>query len=223
MASDDGDGETPAAFDTEPDIDKIKRATPGEPFFADVGFHAVTLRRIDLERGDKTLAAWIRDAVRGLVAPDDDGEYPDRPADYTPTHDTPDAEVIERISAADASDCLAVRVEFPAVVLVAAWESGLADPLAQGIRRAVHIRLARIDRENVFRPTVTIEVPPEIATRARLKAEYTLVRKPDETYHNALRDVLLGLVEPQTRYVFEGDVIASFADDSSESEEENHA
>jgi hypothetical protein len=99
-------------------------------------------------------------------------------------------------------------------VLLAAHRSGLAGPLAEGVRRAAHVRLARIDRREEYRPPITIEVPPEVATRARLKAEYTLVRKPDETYHGALRDALLELVDPQTEYVVEGgDVIASWRDE----------
>jgi len=211
--------EKPADLDAEPDTEKVERATPGEPFFIDVGFRAVTLRRIDLERGDETLAAWIRDALQRIVAPDADRNYAGRPADYTPTHDTPDAELIERVSAADPGDCLAVRVEFPAAVLVAAWDSGIADPLAEGIRRAVSVRLSWVAQREALQPTVTVELPPEMATRARLKAEYNLVRKPDETYHNALRDALLGLVEPQTEYVVEsGDVIASFDDDTAPDE-----
>jgi len=209
------DPEKPADLDAELDIEKVERATPGEPFFLDVDFYAVTLQRIDLERGNETLAAWIRDALQGIVAPDADGDYVGRPADYTPTHDSPDGELIERVSAADPGDCLAVRVEFPAAILVAAWESGLADPLAEGIRRVASVRLAKIERRERLQPTVTVEVPPEIATRARLKAEYALVRKPDKNYHNALRDALLGLVEPQTEYVVEGgNVIASFDDDT---------
>lgn len=209
------DPENPADLDAEPDIEKVERATPGEPFIVDVGFYAVTLQRIDLERGDETLAAWIRDALQGVVAPDADGDYVGRPADYTPAHDSPDGELTERVSAADPGDCLAVRVELPAAVLVAAWESGLADPLAEGIRRTVTVRLSKIERRGRLQPSVTVEVPPKIATRARLKAEYTLVRKPDETYHNALRDALLGLVDPQTEYVVEsGDVIASFDTDT---------
>jgi hypothetical protein len=208
-----GDGTGPAALDAEPEREVVERAAPGEPFFVDVGFYAVTLRHIDFERGDETFAAWIRDSLQDVVAPDADGDYVGRQADYTPTHDTPDANIIERVTPAEPGDCIKVRVEFPAAVLVAAWESGIADPLAEGIRRTVSVRLAKIGRREEYRPPVTIEVPPETVTRARLKAEHTLVRNPDEDYHDALQDALLDIVERQTEYAVEGGgVIASFAD-----------
>jgi len=216
------DGEPPASIDTDVDAfrEKVEHPAAGEPFAINVAFRAVTLRRVDLERGEgESFTDWIRDAVDERLAcvkhhdvPKGDGPPRSRSVDYIPEHDTPDEQLIAAVSPADSGDWIPVTVEFPAGVLNAvARNRGERQPVADWIRGAVTIRFLGVDRELEIQPPVRVDVPSAVAQRARLWAEYKVARDPDENYHDALRDALLGFVQEQTEYIVDGEPIASFA------------
>jgi hypothetical protein len=216
------DDEPPASIDTNVDAfrEKIEHPAAGEPFAIDVAFRAGRLRRVDLEREEsESFTDWIRDAVderRACVEHGDvpKGDEPPRswPVDYTPEHDTPDEELIAAVSPAAPGDWIPVTVEVPAGVLDAVERNrGERQPVADWIRGAVVLRFSAINREVEIQPPVRVDVPPAVAQRARLWAEHKVARTPGENYHDALRDALLGLVQPQTEYLVDGEPIASFA------------
>lgn len=224
MTGSDGCDETPrppASIDT--DIcsfsQKVERAAPGEPFMIDVALRAVTVRRIDLEREDgETFCEWIRTAVDGRLELTKHGDVSkgdepprSRPADYTPTYDTPDEEIIAETSKADLDEWLSITVEFPAGVLTALLEDCREQgDVGEWIRSATRIYLSQLEREHVLRPTVSVDVPAEIAQRARLRAEYGAIHNESKDYQAALIDALFQLVEPQTEFTVDGTVLVSF-------------
>jgi len=214
--------EPPAAIDTDVDAfrEKVARAAAGEPFAIDVAFRAVTLRRVDLERDDtEPFAEWIRDAVDERLAYIGHEDVPkgnepprSRPAGYTPDDDTPDEKLIAVVSPADPGDWIPVTIEFPAGVLDAVAQARDEQQSIVGwIRGAVLVRFLKENREVEIQPTVRVDVPPAVAQRARLWAEYQVAEDPEENYQDALRDALLDLVQPQTEYLVDGEPIASFA------------
>lgn len=214
----------PASIDTDVDAfrEKLRLAGAGEPFAIDVAFRAVTLRRVHLEcAGSESIAGWIRGAVNekfdhlGHLDVSRGDEPPrTRPEGYTPDDDSPDALLVGAVSRADPGEWIRVTIEFPAGVLEGILEDcGEGQSVANWIRGAVLVRFAVADREARIQPTVRVDVPPAVAQRARLWAEYRLVRDPEADYDNALRDALLQLVEPQAEYVVDGEQIASFADE----------
>ena len=208
--------------DTEPLLEKVGTAHPGESFAIDVAFRAVNLERVDLERDDgETFADWIRGAVDYRLAfveyLDDYGGLEDcpnsRPEGYTPGHGTDDEQVVAAVSRADADDWIGVTVELSARTIDAIGRNaGDGVTVVDWIRGAVRVRFSSIDDELEIQPTVRVDVPPAIAERAQLRAQYALAaRDRADDYHDALRDALLELVQPQTEYLVDGEPIASFA------------
>ena len=214
----------PASIDTDVDAfrEKLRVAGAGEPFAIDVAFRAVTLRRVDLERGEsESVADWIRGAVDekfsylGIVdVPKGDEPPRTRPEGYTPDGDTPDEQLVDAVSKADPGEWIRVAVEFPAGVLEAlVMDCDKEQSVANWVRGSVLMRFAVADREARIQPTVPVDIPPAVAQRARLWAEYQCVRDPEADYDNALRDALLQLVEPEPEYLIGGEPpIVSFDD-----------
>lgn len=213
----------PESIDTNVDAfrEKLRVAGAGEPFAIDVAFRAVTLRRVDLERGEnESVADWIRGAVdekldyMGIVdVPRGDEPPRTRPEGYTPDDDTADEQLVDAVSKADPGEWIRATVEFPAGVLEAlVTDCDEEQSVANWVRGAVLIRFAVADKEARVHPKVRVDVPPAVVQRARLWAEYRLLRDPDADYDNQLRDALLQLVEPQTEFVVDGETIASFPD-----------
>lgn len=212
----------PASIDTDVRsfARKVERAAPGEPFMIDVALRAVTVRRIGLEREkDETFCEWIRMAVdERLELTERDvskGDEPprSRPPDHTPTYDTPDGEIIAETSEADLDEWVSIIVEFPAGVLTALLQDcGERGDVGEWIRSAIRIRISQLVREHMVRPVVSVEIPPKIAQRARLRAKYGTIRDESKDYQAQLLDALFQLVEPQTKFTIGGDVIASFED-----------
>ena len=216
--------ELPASIDTDVDAfhEKLRVAGAGEPFAIDIAIRAVTLRRVDLERAEsESFGDWIRGAVDEKLShvgitdiPKGDEPPRTRPKGYTPDDDMPEEQLIAAVSQADPGDWIPVTVELPAGVLnTVARNCGEHQPVADWIRSAVQMRFAAANQEARIQPTVRVDVPPAVAQRARLWAEYQVVKSPDGDYHDALLDALLALVEPQTEYLVDGEPIASFADD----------
>lgn len=199
----------------------IANASHGEPFAVDIALRAIVLRRVDFERElGESFADWIRSAVDQRLASITDGAVDPfegvergRPSDYTATHDMPDDDVVAAVEEANAGDWVGVTVEFPAGVLLAvADECDDDEEIVDWIRRAVEWRFNAIDNDIELTPAVRVDVPDEIAQRARLKADHLAIEKPDTTYQEELRDALLEYVQAQAEYVVSGEVIASFAD-----------
>jgi hypothetical protein len=188
-----------------------KRASPGEPFPVKVAFSVPRLKRINLECGDEMLTAWIRDAVRGVMGVSEEDVSTARPADYIPVHDTDPDDLAKALEVADPDDIIIFTVEFAGATLAALADADLGETMEERVREAVTLQLVMIERNIQHRPEITVEVPQEIAERARLKAQYWTGRHDDKSERVALLDALIELVELQTTYVDEnGDVIASF-------------
>lgn len=198
---------------------RIQAASDGKPFAPVIGFRAVTLRRITLEadRDEQSIADWIRDAVDLRLEHNQPNEIPEgdvlpgsRPQGYTPMNDTTDFELIEPVSSADPGDWFGARVEFPAGVLKAVLDNcDDGQTIADWVRSAVVLRFSLLDRELELKPGIEIEVPDEIVSRARFKAE-RLVALRGGDYDAELRNALHNLVNPQPVYTVDGDVIARF-------------
>lgn len=226
----DGDGPAtapPASIDTDVHsfAREIEGAAPDEPFMIDVALRGVTLRRIDLEREEgETFGDWIATAVdeRVLLAGHDElstGNEPHRsgPPDDTPAITTPDAEIIDEISDIDFDEWVKITVELPADVLIALFQlAGERLSVCECIRSAISTRLATIEREHVYTPTMRVDVPPGVAQRARLHAEFVMIRAKNGDYQATFLGALRQLVEPQIEYAVNGEIIASFAETTHE-------
>lgn len=197
---------------------KFEDADPKKPFMITIGVRAVTLRRINLDRKEgETFGKWIITAVNECLnlAEQSDESGHSLPPDYTPTYGTPDVEIINELSEADLDEWLSVTVEFPAGALIALLQvAGNHQSVAECIRAGLRIQLSKSERKGAPQPTARVEVSPEIAQRARLRAVYETLWVDNDNYSAAFFEALKFVVAPQTEFTVSGQVFASFEDSS---------
>lgn len=123
--------------------------------------------------------------------------------------DTDSEPLLEKVSAALPREPFAIDVAFRAVALERVdLEREPGERFADWIRDAVETRFSAIDRNLEGSTTVQVDVPPEIAKWARLRAHHAVESRPAKDYQNTLRDALLQLCNPVPVYHVDGDVIS---------------